>query len=156
MKKYLISACLVGENVRYDAKNCLQHQLKKLVDTQQAVVICPEVSGGLATPRPPAEILGGEGQDVLNDQAKVIDQQGNDVSQAFILGAEKALKLAQLHQVTHVVLKANSPSCGSTMIYDGSFSGQKIQGQGVTAALLKQHGFNVMTEDEFLATLSLD
>ncbi len=151
MKKYLISACLVGENVRYDGKNCLQQQLKKLVATGQAVMICPEVSGGLNTPRLPAEIVKGHGVDVLNGQAKVLDTSGNDVSDAFILGATKALKLAQQHQVTHVILKANSPSCGSKLIYDGTFSGQKIQGQGVTTALLEQYGFKVITEDEFLA-----
>ena len=113
-------------------------------------MICPEVSGGLNTPRLPAEIVGGDGADVLNGRVKVLDTSGNDVSDAFILGATKALKLAQQHQVTHVILKANSPSCGSELIYDGSFSGQKIQGQGVTTALLEQYGFKVITEDEFL------
>ncbi|MEG0488108.1 MAG: DUF523 domain-containing protein [Acinetobacter sp.] len=150
MNKYLISACLVGENVRYDAKNCLKLKLKQLLDTQQAVVICPEVSGGLSTPRFPAEIINGDGVAVLQGLAKVMDQQGIDVTREFILGAEKTLKLAQQYQVTHVILKANSPSCGSQMIYDGSFSNHKIAGKGVTAALLEQHGFTVMTEDEFL------
>lgn len=152
-KKYLISACLVGENVRYDAQNCLHDKLKQLLDNQQAVVICPEVSGGLSTPRPAAEIVGGDGYTVLLGQAKVQDANGDDVSSAFIQGAEKTLKLAQQYQVTHIVLKANSPSCGSSMIYDGSFSGQKVQGKGVTTALLEQHGFVVLTEDEFLKQL---
>ncbi|CAG2157409.1 unnamed protein product [Oppiella nova] len=80
MKKYLISACLVGENVRYDAKNCLQHKLKQLLDKQQAVVICPEVSGGLSTPRQPAEIVGGDGYQVLKGQAKVKDANGHKIS----------------------------------------------------------------------------
>ncbi|CAM9212980.1 2-thiouracil desulfurase family protein [Acinetobacter bereziniae] len=151
--KYLISACLVGENVRYDAQNCLHDKLKQLLDNQHAVVICPEVSGGLSTPRPSAEIVGGDGYAVLLGQAKVQDANGDDVSSAFIQGAEKTLKLAQQHQVTHIVLKANSPSCGSNMIYDGSFSGQKVQGKGVTTALLEQHGFVVLTEDEFLKQL---
>lgn len=151
--KYLISACLVGENVRYDGQNCLHTQLKSLLKTGQAIMICPEVSGGLSTPRAAAEIVGGDGHAVLKGQAKVIDTQGNDVTQAFIQGAEKTLKLAQHHQVTHVILKANSPSCGSTWIYDGSFSGDKIHGKGVTTALLEQYGFKVMTEDEFLNPL---
>ena len=154
MKKYLISACLGGENVRYDGQNCLQQQLKQLIETNQAMMICPEVSGGLATPRLPAEIVGGDGYDVLNHQAKVIDLKGNDVTVAFISGAEETLKLAQKHQITHVILKANSPSCGSNMIYDGSFTGQKIRGVGVSTALLQQHGFEVMTEDEFLVRLN--
>lgn len=153
MKKYLISACLVGENVRYDGKNCLQHKLKQLIEMEQAVMICPEVSGGLSTPRLPAEIVGGDGYAVLNGHAKVIDSQGNDVTNEFILGAQKTLKLAQQHQVTHIILKANSPSCSSKLIYDGTFSGTKIQGKGVTTALLEQHGFMVMTEDEFLKQL---
>ncbi|MCX5468730.1 DUF523 domain-containing protein [Acinetobacter nematophilus] len=152
-KKYLISACLVGENVRYDAKNCLQEKFKQLLNNQQAVVICPEVSGGLSIPRPAAEIVGGDGHAVLQGQTIVQDANGDDVSSAFIQGAEKALKLAQQYQVTHIILKANSPSCGSGMIYDGSFSGQKVQGKGVTTALLEQHGFIVMTENEFLKQL---
>lgn len=150
MPKYLISACLVGENVRYDGQNCLQQKLRQLVIEQRAVIICPEVSGGLSTPRLAAEIVGGNGKDVLCGKAKVLDSAGNDVSNAFIQGAYKALQLAQKHQITHVILKANSPSCGSELIYDGSFSGNKIQGNGVTSALLKQHGFKVITEDQFL------
>lgn len=150
MPKYLISACLVGENVRYDGQNCLQQKLRQLVIEQRAVIICPEVSGGLSTPRLAAEIVGGNGEDVLYGKAKVLDSAGNDVSNAFIQGAYKALQLAQKHQITHVILKANSPSCGSELIYDGSFSGNKIQGNGVTSALLKQHGFKVITEDQFL------
>lgn len=150
MPKYLISACLVGENVRYDGQNCLQQKLRQLVIEQRAVIICPEVSGGLSTPRLAAEIVGGNGEDVLCGKAKVLDSAGNDVSNAFIQGAYKALQLAQKHQITHVILKANSPSCGSELIYDGSFSGNKIQGNGVTSALLKQHRFKLITEDQFL------
>ena len=154
MKKYLISACLVGENVRYDGQNCLQQQLKQLIETDQAVMICPEVSGGLAIPRLPAEIVGGDGHDVLNHCARVLDLKGNDVTSAFISGAKKTLNLVKKHQITHIVLKANSPSCGSNMIYDGSFTGQKTRGVGVSTALLQQHGFEVMTEDEFLVRLN--
>ncbi|OTG95753.1 DUF523 domain-containing protein [Acinetobacter sp. ANC 3832] len=155
MPKYLISACLVGENVRYDGQNCLQQKLRQLVIEQRAVIICPEVLGGLSTPRLAAEIVGGNGEDVLCGKAKVLDSAGNDVSNAFIQGAYKALQLAQKHQITHVILKANSPSCGSELIYDGSFSGNKIQGNGVTSALLKQHGFTVITEDQFLQILDI-
>ncbi|MDM1759013.1 MULTISPECIES: DUF523 domain-containing protein [Acinetobacter] len=151
--KYLISACLIGENVRYDAKNCLQQQLKQLIEQQKAVYICPEVTGGLSIPRLAAEIQGGDGVDVWTGKAKVITLAGQDVSAEFIQGAKATLALAQQHQVTHVILKSNSPSCGSTLIYDGSFTGQKIQGVGVTTALLQQHGFVVMTENEFLSQL---
>lgn len=153
MNKYLISACLIGENVRYDGKNCLHNKLRQLIEQEQAVIICPEVAGGLNIPRPAAEIINGDGTDVLQGKAKVIDTLGNDVTQAFILGAQQALKLAQKHQVTRVILKANSPSCGSKLIYDGTFSNTKIIGKGVTAALLEQHGFQIMTEDQFLQQL---
>ncbi|QIO07299.1 DUF523 domain-containing protein [Acinetobacter shaoyimingii] len=153
--KFLISACLVGHPVRYDGKHCLHSKLKALIKTEQAVVICPEVAGGLSTPRLPAEIVGGDGFDVLQGQAKVLNSIGEDVTQAFLYGAHQALEWAKAHHVTHVILKANSPSCGASLIYDGTFTGQKIQGNGVTSALLKQHGFEVWTEDEFLKALDL-
>ncbi|WP_173911884.1 DUF523 domain-containing protein [Acinetobacter sp. Marseille-Q1618] len=152
--KYLISACLVGENVRYDAKNCLHLALKQLIEQRHAVCICPEVSGGLSTPRLAAEIRGGNGFDVLAGKAQVITSLGQDVSAEFICGAQCTLALAQHHQVSHVILKSNSPSCGSDFIYDGSFTGEKIQGMGVTTALLQQHGFEVMTEQQFIQQLS--
>ncbi len=152
MPKYLISACLAGENVRYDGRNCLQEQLKKLVENGGAIMVCPEIIGGLPTPRLAAE-MHGSAQDILNRQAKVLDREGNDVSDAFIKGAYKALEIAQNHRITHVILKENSPSCGSHFIYDGTFKGQKIRGMGIAATLFKQHGFIVMSEDEFLETL---
>lgn len=155
MVKYLISACLVGEQVRYDGQDCLEAKLNALIENGQAIYVCPEVIGGLSIPRHPAEIMGGDGADVLAGRAKVIDTAGVDVTEAFIKGAHIALKLAQRHHVSHVILKSNSPSCGSQLIYDGSFSGQKIVGNGVTAALLKQHGFQVWTEQVFLDQLKL-
>ena len=87
MVKYLISACLVGENVRYNGGNCLQEKLKYLIESHQAISFCPEVAGGLSTPRLPAEIVGGQAQDVFNQQAVVLDSSGQDVTQAFINGA---------------------------------------------------------------------
>lgn len=152
-RRYLISACLLGQKVRYDGQDCLLTELLEHLLPDQYVSLCPEVSGGLPIPRPPAEIQFGDGLDVLRQQARIIDIQGNDVSEAFIKGAYAALKLAQNFQVTHAILKANSPSCGSDLIYDGSFSGRKIQGLGVTSALLQQHGILVMTEQEFLQQL---
>ncbi|OTG85070.1 DUF523 domain-containing protein [Acinetobacter sp. ANC 4648] len=152
--KYLISACLIGQNVRYDGQNSLQQKIQQLIVDQCAVSICPEMAGGLSTPRLAAEIIGGHGEDVLTGKAHVLDSAGLDVSNEFIRGAYHALQLAQKYQVTHVILKANSPSCGSKFIYDGSFNGTKILSNGVTAALLKQHGYQVMTEDEFIQTLT--
>ena len=149
-KRYLISACLLGHKVRYDGQDCLLKELLQHLLPAQYVSLCPEVSGGLAIPRPPAEIQSGNGHDILLRHAHVVDINGTDISEAFIQGAYAALDLARRFQVTHAILKANSPSCSSKLIYDGSFTGNKIQGDGVTAALLKQHGMEVMTEDEFL------
>lgn len=149
-KFYLISACLLGHKVRYDGRDCLVKELVNYLLPDQYVTICPEVSGGLPIPRPAAEIQGGTGLEVLKGLAQITDIQGQNVSTTFIQGAYAALKLAQKFQVTHAVLKANSPSCGSKLIYDGSFTGNKIQSDGVTAALFKQHDIEVMTEDEFL------
>lgn len=150
----MISACLVGENVRYDGKNCLADKLKQLLQQRLAISICPEVAGGLSIPRAAAEIVGGEGKDVLLGQAKVIDCTGLDVSAEFIAGAHQTLQLAQRFQVTHVVLKANSPSCGSGRIYAGTFDGTQRDGDGVTAALLKLHHFQVMSEEQFFQQLN--
>lgn len=154
-KRYLISACLLGHKVRYDGQDCLLKELLQHLLPDQYVSLCPEISGGLAIPRPPAEIQSGNGRDVLLYQANVVDINGTDVSEAFIQGAYATLDLAQRFQVTHAILKANSPSCGSDLIYDGSFTGTKIQGQGVTAVLLQQHGIMVMTEHEFLQQLKV-
>lgn len=154
-KRYFISACLLGQKVRYDGQDCLVRELVSYLIPDQYVSLCPEISGGLPTPRPPAEIQNASGRDVLNNHATVIDREGMNVSDAFIQGAYAALALAQEHQVTHAILKANSPSCGSDLIYDGTFTGHKIQGEGVTAALFRKQGIVVLTEHEFLQALKL-
>ncbi|ANF82830.1 hypothetical protein A3K93_11960 [Acinetobacter sp. NCu2D-2] len=152
-KRYFISACLLGHKVRYDGKDCLVQDILNHLLPQQYVTLCPEIAGGLPTPRPAAEIQFGSGQIVLERKISILNILHEDVSEAFIQGAYAALKVAQDFQVTHAILKANSPSCGSGLIYDGSFSGNKISGDGVTAALFKQHGIVVLTEDEFLQSL---
>lgn len=152
--RYFISACLLGQKVRYDGQDCFIQDILTTLCPAQYVTLCPEVSGGLPTPRPAAEIQSATGLEVLQNKAQVIDNLGHDVSRAFIEGAYAALKVAQDFQATHAILKANSPSCGNNQIYDGSFSGQKIQGDGVTAALFKQHGIIVLTEEAFLQHLA--
>ncbi|ROM43159.1 purine-nucleoside phosphorylase, partial [Pseudomonas poae] len=114
----------------------------------RVVAICPEVSGGLPTPRPPAEIAGGQGVDVWEGRARVLTAEGEDFSVAFLDGARQALALVQRHGIRIAILKANSPSCGNRLIYDGTFSGLKVSGEGVTAALLKHHGVLVFSEQE--------
>jgi len=151
--KYLISACLANQPVRYDGQGYKFEKILKLLENPNIILACPETLGGLPTPRAPAEIIGGSAADVLKGVAQVVDHAGNDVSSAFIQGAFKTLALAQLHAIDIVVLKENSPSCGSHFIYDGSFTGQKIVAMGVTTALLQQHGFKVISELEFLEQL---
>ncbi len=153
-QRYFISACLLGQKVRYDGKDCLVSQLVEALLDKNYVSLCPEVSAGLPTPRPAAEIRHGSGTDVLLGHAQVFSSDGHQISDVFIQGAYKALALAQANHVTHAVLKANSPSCGSDGIYDGSFTGQKIAGEGITAALFRQHGIHVVTEQQFLAELT--
>ena len=150
IKKILISGCLIGEKVKY---NGLDNQLSsKLIEQWTSegrlVPICPEVEGGLPVPRNPVEILNGNGSDVLNGVAKAYDDKGNDVTEAFITGAEKALKVAKEQRIDIAVLKERSPSCGSNSIYNGKFNGTKIDGMGVTASLLAMNGVKVFSEDE--------
>ena len=143
----LVSACLAGLKVRYNGTDCLDERIRRLIAEKKAMTICPEVMGGLSTPRDPAEIIGGNGDDVLDGKAKVISISGEDVTAAFLKGADSALKIAQEVGATTVVLKENSPSCGSNMIYNGTFSGQKMDGVGVTAALLRRNGIAVISEN---------
>ena len=148
--KILISACLLGQKVRYDGGDCLQNheRLQLWIKAGNVVTICPEMIGGLATPRPPAEIQDGQtGDVVLNGVTHVKTNTGQDVTRQFIEGARRTLALAQKHHVRVALLKAKSPSCGSNSVYDGSFSRILIPGMGVTASLLNQHGIFVFDED---------
>lgn len=144
-----ISACLVGQNVRYDGGNKLNNNLKKLVDQGIAKPICPEILGGLPTPRNPAEIVGGDGFDVLENKAKIIDNQGNDVTKEYINGAMKALDTCQKMNCKTLILKSDSPTCSSENIYSGDFNGNKKQGVGVFSALLIKNGIQVYNEKNY-------
>jgi len=146
----LISACLLGQRVRYDARDAAVHDdvLARWEREGRIVAICPEVAGGLPVPRPPCEIQGGGGIDVLEGRAFVRDPAGNDATAAFRAGAERALELAQRHGIRVAVLKERSPSCGHAEIYDGTFGGRRIAGEGVTAALLRRNGILVFGESE--------
>ncbi|EHU1439832.1 DUF523 domain-containing protein [Acinetobacter baumannii] len=144
----LISACLIGEPVRYDGRSCLHTKLKRLFLNKKVHALCPELLGGFTTPRLPAEIVGGTGQDVLDGKAKILDSSGLDVTELYLKGAYRTLDIARQIQATCVVLKENSPSCGSQRIYNGTFQGEKITGVGITTALLQRHGFEVISENE--------
>ncbi len=136
----LVSACLAGIPCRYDGGSSPEPEIQMLVARGVAVPFCPEVAGGLPVPRPPAEISGGDGRDVLEGRAKVLREDGVDVTEAFLQGAFKALELARRLGVNRAILKARSPSCGVSLIHDGSFTGSLREGMGVTAALLWKEG----------------
>ncbi|MGK0545676.1 DUF523 domain-containing protein [Halomonas cupida] len=145
MNKVLVSACLLGDPVRYDAshKALGDARLRRWREEGRLVPICPEVAGGLPTPRPPAEIQGGQGRQVLHGQARIADDAGDDLTEAFIRGAKLALSAARRHGVRLALLIDRSPSCGSTQIYDGHFEGTLVAGEGVTTALLRASGIEV-------------
>lgn len=143
----IVSACFVGIHCRYDQRHNALEEIRRLVREGKAIPVCPEQEGGLPTPRNPAEIVGGDGEDVLDGKARVIDNRGNDVTEQFLAGARKALAVAQAVGAKQAILKERSPSCGSCMIYDGTFSGGKKPGVGVTAALLRRHGIEVVSEE---------
>lgn len=149
MQKILVSRCLLGELVRYDGGTHGPFaQLEEWRRQGRLVAVCPEVAGGLPTPRPPAEIPGGQGARVLDGECRVVMIDGEDVSAAFLVGARTTLQLVETHGIRLAVLKARSPSCGNRENYDGSFGGRRVPGEGVTAALLRRHGVQVFSEEE--------
>ncbi|WP_070092033.1 DUF523 domain-containing protein [Pseudomonas monteilii] len=147
--KVLVSACLLRQPVRYDGRDSGHPDILQRWQAEGRVVpLCPEVAGGLPTPRPPAEIPGGQGAAVLDGRAQVVTVTGMDVSEAFLAGAREALALVRQHGIRVAVLKAGSPSCGNRLTYDGTFSGVKVPGEGVTTALLRREGVQVFSELE--------
>ncbi|VVO29606.1 DUF523 domain-containing protein [Pseudomonas fluorescens] len=149
MQKILVSRCLLGHRVRYDGgASGPFDQLEQWIIEGRVVALCPEVAGGLPTPRAAAEIPGGQGAAVLDGSERVLTREGEDVSAEFLSGARQALALVEQHGIRIAVLKANSPSCGNLLTYDGSFNGVKVSGEGVTAALLKRNGIQVFSELE--------
>ena len=149
--KILVSACLMGHAVRYDgrSKSLVHPAIDRWREEGRLVTICPEMSAGMAVPRSPAEIAGGAtGEDVLAGTARVMEITGGDVTEGFRQAAENALALARETGCRYALLIDGSPSCGSGFIYDGSFSGGRHPGNGVTAALLKRAGIEVYSDRE--------
>ena len=138
---YLISACLLGINCRYNGSSSQIKELENLIDSGRLIPICPEVLGGLDTPRKPCEII-----IKTNGGVKVVSKCGLDCTSEFQNGAQKVMEMAKICQVKKVILKANSPSCGSGFIYDGTFSGKLIEGDGVTSKLLLENDIEVYNE----------
>lgn len=137
--EYIVSACLCGEKVRYDGKSNIKKKIKKLVEEGKAIMICPEIEGGLPVPRHPCEI----------QNNKVINNNGEDKTLNFNKGAEKTLHLCKKYNIKKAILKEKSPSCGSNLIYDGTFSKTLIPGKGITAKLLEEKGIQVISDEEF-------
>lgn len=144
---FLVSACLAGLNCKHNGKNNLLRSIKRLVDNGDAITVCPEVEGGLSTPRECAQVVGGDGGDVLEGKAKVITISGKDVSKNFVTGAKVALKVIKRYNIKKAILKSNSPSCGFGRIYDGAFVNVLKRGDGVLAALLRKNGVKIYTEE---------
>lgn len=144
MKKALISACLIGDKVRYDGKDNLVEEIAALLEHYELIPFCPEVEGGLTIPRKPSEIKRG----------RVYDVDGKDVTKHFVLGAQKALSICKYLNVDLAILKENSPSCGVNQIHNGMFNKRLVNGQGVTTTLLKRNGIEVISEKDIPALLA--
>ena len=139
MEKVLVSACLVGENCKYNGGNNKNAKIIEFLKDKEVILVCPEVMGGLSTPRFKSEILGG----------KVINEYGDDVSEYFANGAKIALSKAIENNVTLAILKEKSPSCGVKKVYNGQFNGTLVKGSGVFSSLIGQLGIKILTEEDF-------
>lgn len=145
MENILVSACLLGVHCRYDGKcqniPSFEEKLPSLLERYNLIPVCPEVFGGMTTPRYPSEIVAGR------EELQLVNSQGEEVTKHFIKGAEETLHLAKLYNCRYAILKKRSPSCGNGQIYDGTFSKTLVDGDGVTAAALKVYGIKVMDEE---------
>lgn len=139
MAKILVSNCLLGCDCRYKGDGCACQQIIDLAGEHTLIGVCPEQMGGLSTPRAPSEI---------QKDGSLLNTDGIDVTEQYMRGANTALYLAKLNKVDFAILKAKSPSCGKGRIYDGTFTGGMIDGNGVTVQLLLDNGFPVYTENE--------
>ena len=137
-EKISVSACFIKEGYKYNGGANINPKIIELAEKYEFIFICPEVFGGLTVPRLPSEIIGN----------KVCNSIGEDVTEAFITGAQKALSIAKEYGCTKAILKGRSPSCGKGFIYDGTFSHNVIEGNGVAAQLLIDNGITIYTEDE--------
>jgi uncharacterized protein YbbK (DUF523 family) len=153
MHRILVSACLLGQRVRYDGGEAALDDatFRRWQHEGRLVALCPEMAGGLPAPRPAAEIQHGDAEAVLSGRAAVRTADGTDVTDAFLAGAELALAACGRHGIRLAILKEGSPSCGVGCVNDGDFSGRRIPGQGLTARLLTRHGVRVFSEGEIAA-----
>lgn len=141
--KYIVSACLAGEKCRYDGNSNSDIRIKAMVENGTAIPVCPELLGGLPVPRVRCELR------VSSGSREIIGEDGNNYTAAFTRGAILSLEIAEKNGITRAILKSKSPSCGCGFIYDGTFSGKLIKGNGITADLFIKSGIKVFTELEF-------
>lgn len=139
--EYIVSACLCGEKCRYDGKELVSQQIKELVDSGKAIMICPEVLGGMSVPRLPCEIKNN----------RITNTNNEDTTKYFKNGAEKVLEIVKKYNIKKAILKEKSPSCGSNFIYDGNFNRTLIQGEGLTTKLLRKHDVLVISDEDFIS-----
>jgi len=144
----ILSACLAGKNCRWDGRNNRKEEFRRWVEEGLALSVCPEELGGLPTPRTPAEITGGSGEDVLDGKAKVVNREGKDVTKEYLKGAYEVLNLVRKKGIKKAIFKVRSSSCGRDKIYNGSFNHILKKGNGVTCALLVREGVEVITDEE--------
>jgi uncharacterized protein YbbK (DUF523 family) len=144
---YVISACLCGVNCKYSGKNNTSDRCLKLFREGKAVLVCPEQLGGLSTPRNPVE-LNNVASEVIEGNGKALSNQGEDVTEQFLKGAYETLRIANELGATKAILKEGSPSCGANFVYDGTFTGNKIKGKGITAQLLENEGITIFSDED--------
>ena len=141
----LVSACLLGINCRFDGTNRLNEKVLSLCQSKEFIPVCPEQLGGLPTPRIPAEIISGDGNDVVRGLSRVVNERGEDVTENYIKGGKETLKIAKLSSISKAILKDRSPSCGVHFIYN---NGELKSGIGVTTSILKDAGIVVIGDKD--------
>jgi len=146
--EYVISACLLGIPCRWNGKSKINKKAFGVYLKGNAILVCPEIIGGLPTPRPACEIIGGDGKDVLNGRAKIFDKKGKDFSKDFANGSAIALeKIVKKHGIKKAILKSGSPTCGVGHIFSGKFDGKRKKGMGIFAAMLEKNGVEIIEEN---------
>lgn len=142
---YMVSACLVGINCRYDGANSFSETVAAFLEGRQFMPVCPELLAGLGVPRVPCRFSGGDGQAVVAGRARVVDEADNDLTEPFLIGANRALVIVRQRSITSAILNERSPSCGVREVHIGR---EKVPGMGVMTALLAGHGVRVMSDEE--------
>lgn len=146
----MVSACLLGVACAHDGRPRLDEELAGALAGGAVLPVCPEQLGGLPTPRPPAEIAGGSGAEVLRGRARVLTARGHDVTRQYLRGAREVCRLAGMAGCSGAVLRPRSPACGPASHYDGSFASRLVRGMGVTAGALSERGVLVLTPKDYL------